>query len=66
METSTQHPLIKTGKEGKKWVRSWLELAQVCVHWQALVLVVMKFRVVAEHCWYNRQSDCWRQLRAVR
>jgi len=21
---------------------------------------------VAEHCWYNRESDCWRQLRAVR
>jgi len=21
--------------------------------------------IVAEHCWYNRESDCWRQLRAV-
>ena len=21
---------------------------------------------VAEHCWYNRESDCWSQLRAVR
>jgi len=21
--------------------------------------------IVAEHCWYNRESDYWRQLRAV-
>jgi hypothetical protein len=21
--------------------------------------------IVAEHCWYNRESDCWRQLRAA-
>jgi len=21
---------------------------------------------VAEHCWYNRQSDCWHQLRTFR
>jgi len=26
----------------------------------------IKYIIVAEHCWYNRESDCWRQLRVVR
>jgi len=21
--------------------------------------------IVAEHCWYNREGDCWHQLQAV-
>ena len=27
---------------------------------------IYQCHVVAEHCWHNRQRDCWRQLRAVR
>jgi hypothetical protein len=45
-------------------VKERVELYLYSSNWPSL-LVIGRTLFVAEHCWYNRESDYWPQLRAV-
>ena len=38
---------------------------KICATAGCITGKVTDMYLVAEHCWYNRDSDCWRQLEAV-